>query len=216
MPENVLKIPKLSAFNTWKSAKIPKLSTINAWKCAKNNKTVCDLQLKWQKRPKLITKRSVRKFRNPSQCPRNTQWLTTKHVRLFKTVQQRGCNPRFNYNYSTVRAPTPVKLQLMAPSPQFNYKYGPFSMVQLKLRVSASQSNYNYGPVLQSSSKTTGSPLPKLYYNKELCSFLFICSKRVWYSALLLHSPLIKLYRYWKVGPFEVTFLWIFVFFGPL
>ena len=72
MPENVLKIPKFSAINTWKSAKIPKLSAINtwkrakipkvsainAWKCATNNKTVCDYPLKWRKRPKLITHKS--------------------------------------------------------------------------------------------------------------------------------------------------------------
>ena len=42
MPENVIKIPNLSAINTLESGKIPKLSAINAWKCAKNNKTVCD------------------------------------------------------------------------------------------------------------------------------------------------------------------------------
>ena len=39
MSENVLKIPKLSASYTWKSANFPKLPTINAWKCAENNKT---------------------------------------------------------------------------------------------------------------------------------------------------------------------------------
>ena len=55
MREHVLKLPKLSAINTWKSAKIQKivrnycytcksakvqnLSTNNAWKCPKNNKT---------------------------------------------------------------------------------------------------------------------------------------------------------------------------------
>ena len=31
--------------------------------------------------------KSVRKFRNLSQCLRNTQALTTENVRLFKTVQ---------------------------------------------------------------------------------------------------------------------------------
>ena len=39
-PDSVLKMAKLSAINTWRSAKMPKLSTVNAWKCAKINKIV--------------------------------------------------------------------------------------------------------------------------------------------------------------------------------
>ena len=42
--------------------------------------------VKWQKRPKLITQKSVNKFRNLLQCQRNTRALTTENVRLFKTV----------------------------------------------------------------------------------------------------------------------------------
>ena len=32
-------------------------------------------------------KKSVRKFRNLSHCPRNNQWITTENVRIFKTLQ---------------------------------------------------------------------------------------------------------------------------------
>ena len=121
MPENVLKIQKNSAINTWKSAKIPKLSAINtwksakiltsnAWKCAINNKTVCYLPLKWQKCLKLITKESVKTFRNLSHCPRNTQALTMENLRdLLKQCIQRQKIGILQTGYPTQSPPPNIK-----------------------------------------------------------------------------------------------------------
>ena len=49
--------------------KYQKVSAINAWKC-----------------PQFITQNSVKKLRNLSQCPFNSQALTTENVQVFKTV----------------------------------------------------------------------------------------------------------------------------------
>ena len=68
---------------TFSGAKIPKFSAINACKC-----------------PQLITKESVRKFRNLPQCPRNTQALTTENVRLFKNSVTSHARWLFNSFFS--------------------------------------------------------------------------------------------------------------------
>ena len=62
---------------SFSGAKIPKFSAINASKCP---------QLTAESVYNESQQKVSGKFRNLSQCPRNTQALTTENVRLFKTV----------------------------------------------------------------------------------------------------------------------------------
>ena len=68
-------VKKLSAINTWKSAKYQNCPQLTP-----------NSVLQKPKMSKVNHKRNVINFRNLSQCPRNTQALTTENVRLLKTV----------------------------------------------------------------------------------------------------------------------------------